>query len=206
MKRAGAMLRFAILALVGGVAGVAGVAGVGCETKVVRYNPPLAGLPGAQTGTPAVYDATLRAQSSPLAAEPTAKPVIENADGSKTLISRNGRDLMFHIASCMREDDEKTFVEQVLSDATRDEFYERGYDPKLAFKEMKRRREDLEKLFKMLPSAELSPGVRLESVGENVMRVRLHYVDPQSLPWCGFDMKLEGSNWKLRWFIENDGR
>ncbi|MBX3379813.1 MAG: hypothetical protein KF805_06940 [Phycisphaeraceae bacterium] len=177
-----------------------------CETRVVRYNPPLAGLPGAQTGMAPVLDSTMHAQGSPLAAEPTAKPVIENADGTKTLISRNGRDLMFHIASCMREDDEKTFVDQVLSETTRDEFYERGYDPKLAFTEMKRRREDLEKLFKMLPSAELSPGVQLETVGENVMRVRLHYVDREALPWCGFDMKLEGSNWKLRWFIENDGK
>ncbi|MGH7244545.1 MAG: hypothetical protein ACREJD_14130 [Phycisphaerales bacterium] len=183
-----------------------GISVVACETKVVRYNPPLAGLPGAQTGTPPVYDSSMRVTNSPLSAQPTEKPVIENPDGTKTLISRNGRDLMFHIATCMREDDEKTFTTQVLSEMTRDEFYERGYDPKLAFKEMKRRRTDLEKLFKMLPSAELSPGVRLETVGENVMRVRLHYVDKETLPWCGFDMKLEGSNWKLRWFIENDGK
>lgn len=178
----------------------------GCETKVVRYNPPLAGLPGAQTGVAPVYDSSMKAADSPLSAQPTQKPIIENPDGTKTLISRNGRDLMYHIAWTMREDDEKTFTEQVLSEKTRDEFYERGYDPKLAFREMKRRREDLEKLFKMLPSAELSPGVQLETVGVNVMRVRLHYVDKEALPWCGFDMILEGSNWKLRWFIENDGK
>lgn len=177
-----------------------------CETRVVRYNPPLASLPGAQTGMPPVYDPSMKVVNSPLTAQPTANPVIENPDGTKTLISRNGRDLMLHIATCMREDDEKTFTEQVLSEMTRDEFYERGYDPKLAFREMKRRREDLEKMFKLLPAAELSPGVRMEMVGENIMRVRQHYVDRDAMPWCGFDMKLEGSNWKLRWFIENDGK
>ncbi|MBL8888281.1 MAG: hypothetical protein JNK16_16610 [Phycisphaerales bacterium] len=201
MRRAAARISWPV-AFLGMAAAYLGA----CETKVLRYNPPLAGLPGAQTGMAPVYDSSMKVSNSPLATQATAKPVIENPDGTKTLISRNGRDLMFHIATCMREDDEKTFTEQVLSEMTRDEFYERGYDPKYAFREMKRRREDLEKMFKMLPAAELSPGVRMEMVGENVMRVRLHYVDKDTMPWCGFDMKLEGTNWKLRWFIENDGK
>ncbi len=179
---------------------------VSCETKVVRYNPPLAGLPGAQTGVKPVLGPDMRPVDSKLTKDATSEPIIQNKDGTKTLVSRNGRDLMFHIAKTMREDDAKTFTEQVLSEATRDEFYERGYDPKLAFKELQRRHEDVEKVFKLLPSGELSPGVLLEPVGVNVMRVRVHYYDPDDYPWCGFDMKLEGSNWKLRWFVENDGK
>ncbi|MBS0188855.1 MAG: hypothetical protein JSS51_12370 [Planctomycetes bacterium] len=189
-----------------GIVAALGTLLAACETHVVRYNPPLAGLPGAQTGEPPVLDSTMRVTDTTLAAQATSKPYIENADGTKTLISRNGRDLMFHIATCMREDDEKTFTEQVLSEMTRDEFYAKGYDPKLAFRELKRRREDLEKLFKILPAGELSPGARMQTVGVNIMRVQVHYVDPESLPWCGFDMKLEGTNWKLRWFVENTGQ
>lgn len=178
----------------------------GCETKIVRYNPPLAGLPGAQTGQRPVLDSSLKSSASGIDKQASAEPIIENADGTKTLISRSGQDLMFHIARTMREDDEKLFTEQVLSEMTKDEFYERGYNPKIAFEEIKRRHEDVEKLFKVLPAGELTPGVLLEPVGVNIMRVRVHYHDPADLPWCGFDMRLEGPNWKLRWFVENDGR
>ncbi|MBS0191172.1 MAG: hypothetical protein U0573_15190 [Phycisphaerales bacterium] len=183
-----------------------GLLAAGCQTKVVRYNPPLAGLPGAQTGVQPVLDPSIKVADSTLTKQASAEPIITNPDGSKTLISRNGQDLMFHIARTMRDDDEKLFTEQVLSELTKDEFYERGYNPNLAFREIKRRHEDVEKLFKVLPAGELTPGVLLEQVGPNIMRVRVHYHDPADLPWCGFDMRLEGPNWKLRWFVVNDGK
>ena len=94
-----------------------------CETRIIRYNPPLANLPGAQTGIQPVYGEDLAVLNAPISKDATAEPVIKNPDGTKTLVSRNARDLIFHIASTMREDDEKTFTEQVLSEATRDEFY-----------------------------------------------------------------------------------
>lgn len=189
-----------------GAAALGLVGAAGCETRYVRYNPPLANLPGAKTGVQPVYGEDLAVLASPMSKDTTAEPVLKNADGTKTLVSRNARDLMFHIATTMREDDEKTFTEQVLSEATRDEFYQRGHDPAWAFRELKRRRVDVEQVFKALPQGDLTPGVRYEVVGQNVFRVRQHYLDPKEYPWVGFDMKLEGSNWKLRWFVPNDGR
>jgi len=178
----------------------------GCETRYIHYNPPLANLPGAQTGIQPVYGEDLAVLDAATSKTATSEPVIENADGTKTLISRNARDLIFHIATTMREDDEKTFTEQVLSEMTRDEFYQRGHDPSWAFRELKRRRGDVEQVFKVLPQGDLTPGVRYEVVGPNIFRVRQHYLDPQEYPWVGFDMRLEGSNWKLRWFVPNDGQ
>lgn len=179
---------------------------VGCETRYIHYNPPLANLPGAQTGIQPVYGEDLAVLDAATSKTPTSEPVIKNPDGTKTLVSRNARDLIFHIATTMREDDEKTFTEQVLSEMTRDEFYQRGHDPSWAFRELKRRRSDVEQVFKVLPQGDLTPGVRYEVVGPNIFRVRQHYLDPQEYPWVGFDMRLEGSNWKLRWFVPNDGR
>ncbi len=178
----------------------------GCETRYIHYNPPLANLPGAQTGIQPVYGEDFAVLDAATSKTATSEPVIENPDGTKTLISRNARDLIFHIATTMREDDEKTFTEQVLSEMTRDEFYQRGHDPSLAFRELKRRRRDVEQVFKVLPQGDLTPGVRYEVVGPNIFRVRQHYLDPQEYPWVGFDMRLEGSNWKLRWFVPNDGQ
>ncbi len=178
----------------------------GCETRYIHYNPPLANLPGAQTGIQPVYGEDFAVLDAATSKTATSEPVIENADGTKTLVSRNARDLIFHIATTMREDDEKTFTEQVLSEMTRDEFYQRGHDPNWAFRELKRRRGDVEQVFKVLPQGDLTPGVRYEVVGPNIFRVRQHYLDPQEYPWVGFDMRLEGSNWKLRWFVPNDGQ
>lgn len=178
----------------------------GCETRIVRYNPPLANLPGAQTGIQPVYGEDLAVLNAPLSKDATAEPVIKNPDGTKTLVSRNARDLIFHIATTMREDDERTFTEQVLSETTRDEFFQRGHDPSWAFRELKARRTDVEKVFKIVPQGELTPGVRIEVVGQNIFRIRQHYLDPKEYPWVGFDMKLEGANWKLRWFVPNDGK
>ncbi|MBY0113690.1 MAG: hypothetical protein K2Y21_12785 [Phycisphaerales bacterium] len=188
------------------VAGLLACSLAGCETRYVRYNPALANLPGAKTGIQPVYGDDLAVLATPMDKNATDKPVIENPDGTKTLVSRNARDLMYHIATTMREDDEKTFTEQVLSEASRDEFFQRGLDPAWAFKELKRRRADVEKVFKDLPQGDLTPGVRIEVVGQNVFRIRSHYRDVQEYPWVGFDMKLEGSNWKLRWFVPNDGK
>lgn len=177
-----------------------------CETRIIRYNPPLANLPGAQTGIQPVYGEDLAVLNAPVSKDATSEPVIKNPDGTKTLVSRNARDLIFHIATTMREDDEKTFTEQVLSNATRDEFFQRGHDPAWAFRELKNRRTDVEKVFKIVPQGELTPGVRIEVVGQNVFRIRQHYLDPKEYAWVGFDMILEGSNWKLRWFVPNDGK
>src|SRR5262245_20549476 len=114
------------------IALAAGAAGCEREVKVVKYKPFLAGLEGVQTQTPAVSQkpkTPLAEPDSPVIGEDDAL-VLKNPDGSKTLISRCGLHLMHHIQKTLADGDEKLFADQVLCQATRDEYTGRGLDPR----------------------------------------------------------------------------
>lgn len=174
----------------------AGLVGCAVEERVVKWDPPMAGLPGAQTGRPVV-----REQSA--FASPEAAPdgiAIENEDGTVTLVSRSGRHLMVHIWTTIENDEESLFVEQVLSDRTAGEFVERGYDPAEAYRELVKRKRDVAKLFAQMPQGEMTPGVLMEKVGEKTYRLGVSGPGTEELRWRFMDMVMEGGNWRLRWF------
>lgn len=179
------------------------LAGLGAcqrEEKIINYKPFFAGLegvsgPGAPSG---------RADRGMLreADEAELSLVRENPDGSKTLILRNGRDLIFHIRSTLAEEEVDLFTGQVLSRVTHDEFIERGRDPAEAFWMLKKREQELAKLFARMPMGEHSPSVLVERIGHNLFRVRLTGQSSKGLDgWRGFDMVLEEGKWRLRWMF-----
>jgi len=181
--------------------------GVGCqqEERIVRYKPFLAGLEGVQTQTPAVVEkpkGPLAAAELPTAADGKDPLVVENPDGSKTLISRCGLHLMHHIQKTLADGDDKLFASQVLSQMTRDEYLGRGIDPREAFKTLKPREKEIAKLFSRMPLGENSPNVTMSTVGHNVFRVQLVGQAAKGLEgYTGFDMVLEKGSWRLRWFV-----
>jgi len=189
----------------------------GCvETRVVHNKPPLAGLPGVTMNEEMVIDPdrfgrtslTEETLTEPTVVDPDAHPAVqagaavEEPDGSLRLLMRSGKDLIYHIAWTVRDDEEKLFTEQVLSERTRQEFYGRGYDPAIGFAEVKRRRKDLEAMVKVIPMAEMTPGVMMEPQGRNVFRIRARGDIATDLKWKGFDMILEKGQWRLRWFVD----
>jgi hypothetical protein len=169
-----------------------------CEEKVVHYHPFLAGLPGAETqavttGPRGEY------------VDPTIVPgnTIEETkdDGRKTLIAKTGQHLMVHIFNCVARDDAHTFVDQVLSERTRQEYYGRGQDPAQAFELLKERKAEMVRLFRAMPSGESTPGVISQGVGGGVRRFVVTGKSAQGLDWIGIDMVMEKGNWRLRWFV-----
>lgn len=199
------------------------------EEKVTRYKPFFAGLEGAETREPAVFDrpaaepagrADASEPSAPVgsdaeaqerAREDAAKHQVRNKDGSIKLISKSGVHLMGHIERCLRERDAKLFASQVLCAETVREFRERGLDPQEALAMLLPHERDINKLFARLPMGEHTPSAIAENVGRNVRRVRLddqtlwtmrNRETDQMLKYRGFDMVLEGGNWRLRWLIE----
>jgi len=180
------------------------VAGAGCqpEQKIVNYKPFMAGLEGVQTQTPAVVEQ----QKTPaiLAAEsaPADGLIQENPDGTKTVHSRSGLQLMSNIQRTLADNDAKLFAEQILSELTREEYLERGLDPTEAFKTLKPEEREIAKLFARMPLGEHSPNVTQEVIGRNIFRVRVTGQSMRGLEkWTGFDMVLENGNWRLRWFV-----
>jgi len=170
----------------------------GCTyRKVISYNAPLAGLPGAVSGREETGD-HLRLT------DPTTMPGgqirVENPDGSVVLYSRSPRQLMQHIYQTMENGERDLFVEQVMCARTRAEFRERGYDPGIGFDELVRRRDDVLKLFNAMPQGEYTPGVLWEKLGEKTYRLKVTGLGARDLEWSFMDMVLEHGNWKLRWF------
>lgn len=171
------------------------------EERVVRYKPFFSGLEGTQSQTPPV---NINAGILDPTAVPGGRIVVENADGSKTLISRNGRHLMAHIQRTLADGEEEQFTQQVLSKASADEFRQRGYDPAEAFRYLSQpqAQREIALLFNRMPMGERSPTVVMDKIGPKVYRVKLTGKPAEGLRWRGFDMIMEDGNWRLRWFIE----
>lgn len=174
---------------------------LGCQTeeKVVRYRPFLASIPGAQFGTEPVGDPFDGKYQDPLAYEGDSL-VLELPDGEIALVSKTGRHLMAHIINTIDANDKDLFLEQVLSDLTKQEFIERGIDPGEAFVELRKRRADIMKLFNLMPMGEYTPGVYIKGVGGGVQRLKVSGPSAMDLRWNFMDMKYERNGYRLRWF------
>ncbi|USN99078.1 MAG: hypothetical protein H6810_13160 [Phycisphaeraceae bacterium] len=170
----------------------------GCvETRVIPANKPfMSGLPGTQGGAFRL-PAQSAADNNPLAAKP-GELRTTNPDGTVTLRSPTVRDLMRHILETIMADDQGAFTRDLLSDETRREFAERGYDPGEAFKELKRRREDIRRLFQAMPAGEFTPGVMMKPIGRNMFR--LHAGGDPTMQWTFMDVVFDRGDYKLRWF------
>ena len=108
---------------------------------------------------------------------------------------------MRHIQRTLYNNERDLFTEQVLSRMTRQEYLQRGLDPGEAFDTLKQREREIAELFSRMPLGEYTPQVIRTKVGHNMFRVRVTGVGVNDLYWRGYDMVLEGSDWKLRWFV-----
>lgn len=126
---------------------------------------------------------------------------VENEDGSVVLYAKSIRQLMSHITTTIQKNERDIFVEQVLSQVTKDEFYERGLDPGIAFDELVLRQRDIFRMFYFMPMGEYTPGLFMENVGRNMFRLKLSRARNEALYWIGIDSSFEEGNYRLRWFV-----
>lgn len=169
-----------------------------CEQRVVRHNPFLGGLPGAQSGTPVVR--SMGNYTDP-GAIPPDQIVQEQEDGSRRLVTRSARHLMIHIHTTLDRGDKDLFVEQVLSAITRAECLERGIDPGDTFDFLLTKRPEIDALFRMMPNGERTPGLFLRPLGGKTYRLQVEGLAAKDLYWRGFDMVMEQGHYRLRWFV-----
>jgi hypothetical protein len=203
MGRSTAMQRSAQVLSICAAGALLGAAGCQQEERVVNYKPFFSGLSGAQMQT---QPATARGPTLPghdvVDESEIFRSVVHNPDGTKTLLSKSGLQLMVHIQNTLADNEVELFVEQLLSEVTRREYEERGLDPAEAFKSLKRHERDIARLFGRMPLGENSPNVIMEAVGRNTFRVRLTGPATRDIGrYKGFDMVLEWGNWRLRWFL-----
>ncbi len=175
---------------------------LGCETRrEIRGTPMLGSLPGAQVGERIRPAGGNRARGmGEIVDESEVRLRIEHEDGSVTLVSRTGRQLMAHIFTTIDSDEGELFVDQVLSEMSKREFAQRGIDPLEGFKYLQTHERAIRKLFNTIPMGEFTPGVFMKAQGDNVFRLEAPTLLHRGLAWTFMDMVFERGSWRLRWF------
>jgi hypothetical protein len=189
MSRVRGMLAAAILA---------GVAG-GCQTeqRVVKYNPFLANIPGAETAVKPVGN-RFEGYKDPSVVEGD-KTIIENPDGSVTLVAKSVRHLMTNIMACLEYEDDEVLLEQVISEQTKGQFRSEGKQPEEAVEFLKKNRDDIAKLFARMPFGEHSPNIILKQPARRTVVLELTGLATRDLRFTELWAVMEQGNWKLLW-------
>ncbi len=166
--------------------------------RVISRSSLLGGLDGAQSQIPERQTA----QALPdFLRTPDEGIRVEDEDGAITLHMKSIRQLMAQITSTLQNGEKELFVDQVLSTVTKEEFYERGLDPALAFDELLLHYKDIGRLFYFMPMGEYTPGLYLENIGRNMFRLKISRIRNESMYWIGIDAVFEKGNYRLRWFV-----
>ncbi|MGP1309711.1 MAG: hypothetical protein ACTS27_05890 [Phycisphaerales bacterium] len=154
------------------------------ETRVISSRGSLlAGQPGAEGGLDAA-GRPLRSEG-PTTAErmnnPMGYPEPEGVDpmtlrvtdtrGEQFIVSRNPRELFFHIRRALVDQDAELLYEQILSKATIETYLELGRDPREAASFMLEHRAEIVRLMQFFPMADMTPGYFPKNIGRNQFRL-----------------------------------
>ncbi len=169
------------------------------DVKVIRYDPFLARLPGAEGGEPPVGK---RAQSEIDPHDvPKEELIIKNPDGSVTLISHVTRQLIAHLSRLMEEGDDDLLYDQLISKQTKAHFLSEGKDPKHEVKTyFAENREDIYALLARMPAGERTPGVTLTKIASSQFKLTITGTAARGTNFTEMWVVMENGNWKLWWF------
>ncbi|MBL0922639.1 MAG: hypothetical protein IBJ10_11010 [Phycisphaerales bacterium] len=173
------------------------------ERRVVAVRGGLHGLPGAtggqQTEAPLVAKEGERRRSSmqnprnyKFDGEPDAMLRIEKPGGRVVLVSRNARELAFHLRQTLAREEYALLAQQVISERTRENYIAAGKNPDDAVAFLIKRQDDVLRLIQNLHLAERLPMDLGEVIGSNEYRLKVPagLVDPP-LRFTTFDYVFE---------------
>ena len=186
----------------------------GCvETRVVRSSSLLGGLPGAEGGVQvdapdpgagSSWDQILTSFDDP-DADPNARwePVegthlrAQSQTGELLLISTTPSHVMYHLTQTLRNGELDLLVDQVLSERTKSAYASQGRDPMDAARYLKENEEHITDLFAAIPLGEQTPGVFMESLGDNAFRLSAPPALVPDLKYRYFDVVIERGSFRL---------
>ncbi|MBX3402579.1 MAG: hypothetical protein KF699_04105 [Phycisphaeraceae bacterium] len=172
-------------------------AGCATEERVTSYRPFLTGVSGAQFGQQPVSG---RAPTSASNADPgDGRIVIENPDGSRTLLCRTVRALMSHLERELDEGNTDVILKQLISRRTLEEFDRRGESPRAIVDFLQKHRRDIAVLFARMPMAERSPTIILQQPGDNVWILKLTGAAAEDTRFTRLWVVMERGSWKFYW-------
>lgn len=173
------------------------VAACATEERVTSYRPFLTGISGAQFGQqPVTGNAP---PPGPLGDPADGRIVIENPDGSRTLLCRTVRALMTHLERELDEGNTDVILKQLISRRTLEEFDRRGEPPGAIVDFLQKHRRDIAVLFARMPMAERSPTVILQQPGDNVWILKLTGAAAEDTRFTKLWVVMERGSWKFYW-------
>lgn len=191
--------RFAAAASVAAGCFLAIVGGCAEETKVIRYDPFLASLPGAEGGAPPVGERPT-AQTDPHDV-PAEQLTIKNPDGTVTLVSRVIRHLIGHLARVLEEGNEDLLYDQLISEETKRYFKAQGKEPKKEVLEyFIAQQDEIYALLARMPAAERTPGVVMTKVAPSKFKLTITGTSARGAVLTELWVVMEGGNWRVWWF------
>ena len=167
------------------------------EEKIVRYKPFFANIADAQFGEQKPVNANAGYVDPTVAAD--NKIVIEKPDGSKVLLAKSVQAMMSHLSRCLDEDDDKLFLDQVVSKKTKDHYREMGKDPMELVDMLKANRKEVAKTLARMPLAEHSPTVILEQPGDKTWTIKVTGAAAKDLQYTRLWARMEDGNWRFMW-------
>lgn len=196
------MKRTGLQPVVARLAGACLVAALGLgacqsEQRVVKYKPFLSGIDGAQFGS----QKPVVSRTSP---DPTQgsdeKPLIEELpDGTKVIRSRSPRNVMSLLELLLDNGDDRTLMDQLISEKTRDELAQHGYTEESYLEWLHINRREIAKTFARMPQAENSPFVLIDQPGDRTWIIRLTGRAAEDVAFTRFWVRQEHGVWKFRW-------
>lgn len=167
------------------------------EERVTSYKPFLTGVAGAQFGQQPVVPGGTPAGAQGETAD--GRIVIENPDGSRTLLCRTVRALMTHLERELDEGNTDIILRQLISNRTFEEFDRRGEPRQAIIEFLQKHRRDIAVLFARMPMAERSPTIILQQPGDNVWILKLTGASAEDTRFTKLWVVMERGSWKFYW-------
>ncbi len=182
------------------LAAAVGLAGCEPEVRVIRYDPFLSRVPGAEGGQPPVGTRPVDPDIVPQGVAPDEPLVIKEQNGARRLNLRTIRHLMAQLNRAFAEDDLEIFLDQAVAARTIQHWEDQGRSPRDHVGDyLWDHQRDIANLFSRMPNGEQSATVNVVKTGPSTLRIRVRDSSAQGLNLTTLTVELERGAWKLVW-------
>ncbi len=181
------------------VAACANTPGSDDRTVVRRQRSLFEGLPGATRGGEAFIGNTNSIPSLSAQGETPVADLLTSVDGKDTLISTRPRHVMVHLAMRLNDNKEQAFLDQIVSDVTKQQFVGEGKSEGDIIDFLQTNYDDIMILFGRMPAAELSPNVAFDRFNSGQYRIRITGAATKGLRFTELWLEQKSGKWKFVW-------
>lgn len=118
-------------------------------------------------------------------------------DGRLELVSASPGHVMYHLSQTLENREYDLLLQQVLSERTKRAYATEGRSPMEAVQWLASRKKQLDSLFSAMPMGDQTPGMLLQSLGDNAFRLSVSRASFPDLKLHDFDVVIEQGKFRL---------